>query len=71
MEPREIGSMLHHPAAGNQIATCVQSFPYLQARPGESDPDQAVPHAHACCKAGRAQADVSLLLPSKHVNHVA
>ncbi|PRW32956.1 activating signal cointegrator 1 complex subunit 3 isoform B [Chlorella sorokiniana] len=30
MEPREIGSVLRHPAAGNQIAGCVASFPYLQ-----------------------------------------
>lgn len=35
MEPREIGSVLRHPAAGNQIAACVQAFPYLQARPSE------------------------------------
>ncbi|KAL4422681.1 hypothetical protein ABPG75_008878 [Micractinium tetrahymenae] len=30
MEPREIGSVLRHPAAGNQVANAVQSFPYLQ-----------------------------------------
>lgn len=34
MEAREIGSVLRHPAAGNQIAGCVASFPYLQARLG-------------------------------------
>jgi hypothetical protein len=30
MDAREIGSVLRHPAAGSQIASCVQSFPYLQ-----------------------------------------
>jgi hypothetical protein len=31
MEPREIGSVLRHPAAGDKVASCVGSFPYLQA----------------------------------------
>jgi activating signal cointegrator complex subunit 3 len=30
MSAGEIGSLLRHPAAGDQIAACVQSFPYLQ-----------------------------------------
>ena len=30
MSAGEIGSLLRHPAAGDQIAACVASFPYLQ-----------------------------------------
>ena len=32
MEPREIGSVLRHPAAGTQVAGCVAAFRYLSVR---------------------------------------